>query len=81
MKQDYTGFVAEFRSEQALVEVLKRNNVTIPDEWKYGLNNFKVVTDLGRHLELAFWDWESDEQKGTTAHNITVDIDEVICWA
>lgn len=80
-KQDYTGFVAEFRNSKELQKALDKNNVEVPKGWESHLENFKVVTDLGRQLEIAFWNWKEDKQVGETSDYFIVDYDDVVCWS
>jgi hypothetical protein len=77
--KDVEGFVAEFRSSSDMLSAFMVSSVSIPKDWNKSVDNFKVVTDDGVHLELCFYDWDQDKQIGE--ETFWVDREDVITWA
>lgn len=77
--RDVTDFVAEFRNQKDLQSAIESNQVVIPEGWTQDLANFCVIEDRGRELEIAFWNYDTDNQVGEVT--MVVDYDVVMCWA
>lgn len=77
--KNIVGFVAEFRDQKGINKAIEKNSVSIPEGWINDVSNFSVISDLGRQLEIAFWDFEKDVQVGE--ETLTVDFDDVMTWA
>lgn len=73
-----TGFIAEFFDKGRMNRKLKELKIEPPKEWVSEQDNFIVVSDWGRELEIAFFDFDEDKQKGEP---FVVDYDDVHCWA
>lgn len=78
MKRNVTGLIADFHNPVSLQRVFKRLDIVVPEGWKFGVDHFQVVEDLGDTLVLAFWDYDQDRQVGETT--FCVDRTTVECW-
>lgn len=79
LRNDVTGFIAEFTTEKQMNQFLNENHIEIPENWVRSKENFVVVQDLGRILVLAFWDIDQDDRLRETTFEVPYE--DVHCWA